>query len=239
MAIAPAPVLVELAAVSAPFPPPALPVAPAPLVAPETADVEAPEPQVLKRPYLPTQDIQFSDDSDDSSANDALVHARTLRRTPTYVNSGEQSLPAETIPTDQHTPLRPLSRSQSSHAISGACSKYSLNDSLINFSNAFEFEQGPLLEPQFLASMHRVDQGNPKVSQLDLVTMQIMTAHLIRIKIPFTSVFLVLLLHLNANRRKFLVQFGQIIMTVDRDDHLGIIMRKSFKTKYGLKRAVC
>ena len=90
------------------------------LVAPETADVEAPEPQVLERPYLPTQDDRFSDSSDDSSTNDTLFHARTLRDTPTHMNSGERRLPAEAIPTDRQSPLRPLSRSQNSHAISGA-----------------------------------------------------------------------------------------------------------------------
>ena len=88
--IAPAPVPVGLAAVPAPFPPPALPAARAPLVAPGTADVEAPEPQLLEGPYLPTQDVRFSDGSDDSSTTDALLHARTLRDTPTHMNSGEQ-----------------------------------------------------------------------------------------------------------------------------------------------------
>ena len=48
-------------AVPTPFVHPALPVAPAPLVAPDTTDNEAPEPQVLERPYLPTQVVQFSD----------------------------------------------------------------------------------------------------------------------------------------------------------------------------------
>ena len=50
--IAPAPVAVGLAAVPAPLPPSALPAAPTLLVAPDTADVEAPEPQNLDRPYL-------------------------------------------------------------------------------------------------------------------------------------------------------------------------------------------
>ena len=85
---APAPVPVGLAAEPDPFPPPALPVAPATLVAPDTADVEVSEPQILERPYLPTQDVQFFDNSDDSSTNDALFHARTLRNTPIYMNSG-------------------------------------------------------------------------------------------------------------------------------------------------------
>ena len=98
-------------------------------MAPDTADVEAPEPQVLQRPYLPTQDIQFSDNSDDLSTNDASLYTRTLRDTPTHMNSGEQRLPAEAIPTDRQSPLRPLSRSQSSRAISGAGSNNALNDS--------------------------------------------------------------------------------------------------------------
>ena len=64
-----APVPVRLAAVPAPLPPAALAVDPAPLVAPDTADVEALEPQVLERPYLRPQDVQFSDNSDDSLTN--------------------------------------------------------------------------------------------------------------------------------------------------------------------------
>ena len=162
--IAPAPVPVGLAAVPAPIPPPALAAAPA-LMAPDTADVEAPEPLVLERPYFPTQDVRFSDSSDDSSTNDASLHARTLRDTPTLMNSGEKRLPAEAIPTDRQSPLRPLSRSQSSHAISGAGSHTSLNDSPRNISNAFEFEQGPLLAPQSTEPMPTVDQGTLRVSQ--------------------------------------------------------------------------
>ena len=161
--IAPAPVLVGLAAAPAPIPPPAVAAAPA-LMAPDTADVEAPEPQVLGRPYLPTQDVRFSDSSDDSLNNDALFHARTLRDTPTHMNSGEQRLPAEAIPTDRQSLLRPLSRSQSSHAISGAGSHNSLNDSPRDISNAFEFEQGPLLAPQSTEAMPTVDQGTLRVS---------------------------------------------------------------------------
>ena len=83
-----APVPVELAAALTPIPPPAVAAAPV-LVAPDTADVEAPEPQVLERSYLPTQDVRFSDSSDDSSTNDAPLHARTSRDTPTHMNSGE------------------------------------------------------------------------------------------------------------------------------------------------------
>ena len=161
--IAPAPVQVGMAAVPAPIPPPALAAAPA-LMAPDTADVEAPEPLVLERPYLPTQDVRFSDSSDDSFTNDALFHGRTLRDTPTHMNSGELRLPAEAIPTDRQSPLRPLSRSQSSHAISGAGSHNSLNDSPRNISNAFEFEQGPLLAPQSTEAMPTVDQGTLRFS---------------------------------------------------------------------------
>ena len=79
------------------------------------------------------------------------------------MNSGEQRLPAEAIPTDRQSPLRPLSRSQSSHAISDAASNNFLNESPRNISNTFEFEQGPFLEPQSLESMPPVDQGNLKV----------------------------------------------------------------------------
>ena len=145
--IAPAPVPVGLAAAPAPIPPPAVAVASA-LMATDTADVEAPEPHVLERPYLPTKGVRFSDSSDDFSTTDASLHARTLRDTPIHMNSGEQSLPAEAIPTDRQPPLRPLSRSHSSHAFSGAGSHNSLNASPRTASNAFEFEsQGPLLAP--------------------------------------------------------------------------------------------
>ena len=91
---APAPITVGLAGVPAPLPPPALPLAPVPLVAPDTADVEAPEPQVSERPYLVLRMFNFSDSSDDSSTNDALLDARTLRDTPVHMNSSEYRLPA-------------------------------------------------------------------------------------------------------------------------------------------------
>ena len=161
--ITPAPVPVGLAAVPTPLPAPAVTAAPA-LVAPDTADVDAPESPVLERPYLPTQDVQFSDNSDDSSTNDAPLHARTLRDAPTYMNSGEHRLPAEAILTDRQSALRPLSRSQSSHVNSGAVSNHSLNDSPRNISNAFELEQGPLLAPQSTEAMPTVDQGTLRVS---------------------------------------------------------------------------
>ena len=93
--IAPAPVPVGLPAASAPFLPPS------PLVAPDTADVEAPESQLFERPYLPTQKVQIFDSSDESFTNDALFHARTLRDTPTHMLSGEQILPTEAMPTDR------------------------------------------------------------------------------------------------------------------------------------------
>ena len=161
--IDPAPVPVGLAAVPAPLPAPAVTAAPA-LVVSDTADFEAPEPPVLERPYLPTQDVRFSDSSDDSSTNDAPLHALTLRHAPTHMNSREHRLPAEAIPTDRQSALRPLSRSQSSHANSGAGSNHSLNDSPTNISNAFEFEQGPLLAPQSTEAMPTVDQGTLRVS---------------------------------------------------------------------------
>ena len=161
--IAPAPVPVGLAPAPAPIPPPAVAAAPA-LVDPDTADVEAPEPQVLERHYLPTQDVRFSDSSDDST-DDASLHARTLRDTPTLMNSGEQRLPAEATPTDRQSPLRPLPRSQSSRAISGAGSNNSLNDFPRKICNAFEFErQGPLLAPQSTEAMPTVDKGTLRVS---------------------------------------------------------------------------
>ena len=135
------------------------------LVASDTADVEAPEPLVLEQPHFPTQDVQFSDSSDDSSTNGAFFHARTLRDTATNINSGEHRLPTEAIPTDRQSPLRPLSHSQSFHAISGAGSNNSLNDSPGNHSNAFEFErQGPLLARQSTEAMRTVDQGTLRVS---------------------------------------------------------------------------
>ena len=157
--IAPAPIRVAMAALPAPLPARAVATAPA-LMAPDTADVEAPEPQVLERPYFPTRDAHFSDSSDDSSTNDASLHARTLRDTPTYMNSGEQKLPAEAIPTDRESPLRPLSPSQSSHAISGAGSNNSLNESPRSLSNTFEFEEGQLLDSPSSESMPHIDQGN-------------------------------------------------------------------------------
>ena len=156
---------IGLAAVPAPLPAPAVAAAPD-LMAPDTADVETPELQVLERPYLPSEDAHFSDSSDDFFTNDALFHARTLRYTPTHMYSGEQRLPAEAIPTDRHSPLRPLSRSQSSHAIIGAGSDNSLNDSPRNILNAFEFQrQGPLLAAQSTKAMPTVDQGTLRVYQ--------------------------------------------------------------------------
>ena len=238
--IAPAPVPVGLAAVVVhpihPIPPPAVATAPT-LVAPDTTDVEAPEPQVLERPYLPTQDIRFSDSSDNSSTIDAPLHARTLRDTPTYMISGEQKLPAEAVPTDRQSPLRSLSRLQSSHGISGAGSINFLNNSQRNISNAFEFErQGPQLAPQFAEAMPTDDHGTLRVSQTRF-------SHSVdsdssvdsTLKIQTTSVIFVLLFNLKANRCNLLVQICLNPLISDQDYHLGIIMRKSFKTKYRVK----
>ena len=161
--IAPPPLPVGLAAVPARIPLPAVAADPA-LVAPDTADVEATEPQVLERPYLPFQDVRFSDSSDDSSINGAPLHARKLRDTPTHMNSDEQRLAAEAIPTDRQPPLRPLSRSESSHAISGAVNSTSLKESPRHNANAFEIELGPLLAPQSTEAMPTVDQGTLRVS---------------------------------------------------------------------------
>ena len=204
--LAPAAVPIGLAAALAPIPLPAVAAAPA-SVAPNTADVEAPEPQVLERPCLSPQDAQFSDSSDDSLTNDALFQARTLQDTPAHMNSGEQTLPAEAIPTDRQSPLRPLSRSHSSHAISGAGSNNSLNDSPRNISNAFEFgQQGPLLAPQSTEAMPTVDQGTLKVfpthfSHNDDSDSSVDTKR--KNSIYFRN--LVLLLHLKTNRRNLLV----------------------------------
>ena len=162
--IALASVPVGLATAQAPIPLPAVASAPV-LMAPDTADVEAPEPQVLERPYLTTQDVRFSDSSTGSSTNDVSLHARTLRDTPTYMNSSEQKLPAEAKPTDRQSPLRPVSHSQSSHAISGAGSNNSLNEFPRILSNIFEFEQVPQLAPQSTVAMPTVDQGTLRVSQ--------------------------------------------------------------------------
>ena len=157
--ISPAPVPVGLAAVPATLPPPGLAAARAPLVAFDTADVEAPEPQVLEWLYLPPQNVRFSDNSDESLVYHALLHARTLQDTPTHMKSGEQRLTAEAKPTDWQ-PWRPLSRLQSSQAISSSALNSFLNDFPRNTSNAFEFQQGPLLASQSSESMPLVDQGN-------------------------------------------------------------------------------
>ena len=79
------------------------------------------------------------------------------------MNSSEQRLPAEAIPTDRQSPLRPLSRLQSSHATSSAGSNSFLNDSPRNTSHAFEFDQGPLLAPQSSESIPPVDRDNLRV----------------------------------------------------------------------------
>ena len=82
------------------------------------------------------------------------------------MNSGEQRLPVEEIPTDRKSPLLPLSRSQSSHAVSGAGSNNSLKDSPRNISNEIEFErQGTLLAPQSSEAMPTVDQGTLSLYQ--------------------------------------------------------------------------
>ena len=75
--------------------------------------------------------------------------------------------------------------------------------------------------------------------QLILVVMTIATAQLLlRVKIQFTSVIFVLLFNLTASRRNLPVQIYQNLMIFDRDYHLGIIMRESYKTKYHLKYVV-
>ena len=75
--IAPAPLPVGLAAVPAPLPAPAVAAVPA-LMAPDTADVEAPEPQVLAT--LPSKDVRFSDSSVDSTRENS-VYIRNFRTT--------------------------------------------------------------------------------------------------------------------------------------------------------------
>ena len=71
-----------MVAAPAPITLPAVPAAPV-LVAPDTEDVEVPEPQVVERPYLPTQYIRLSASSDDSFTNDALINTRTIQDNPT------------------------------------------------------------------------------------------------------------------------------------------------------------
>ena len=197
--------------------------------------------QVLGRPYTLTQHVQFSDTSADLSTNAALLHAPTLQDTLTYMNSGGQRLPAEAIPPDRLSPLCPLSRSQTSHAITGAGSNNSLKDSPRNFSNEFEFEfgQGPLREPQSSEFMPSVDQDKLSVfptrvshkadSDSSVDTTRENSIYLRNSRTIVT---------LEANRPNLLVQICQNLMIIDRDCHLGIIKRKSFKTKYRLKRAV-
>ena len=154
------------------------------------------------------------------------------------MNSGEQRLPAESKPTDRQPALRPFSRSQSSHAISGAGSNNSLNDPPRNISDAFESEHGTILAPQSPESMPPFDQGNLRVfpTRLSHNADSDNSVDSTR-EIPFTSVILGLLLHLKANRCTLLVHICQSLMIFDRDFHLGIIMRRSFKTNYRLKCA--
>ena len=155
------------------------------------------------------------------------------------MNSSEQRLPAEAIPTDRQYPLRPFSRSQSSHAISGADSHNSLNDSPRNISNPSEIEQRPLLEPQSSEFMPPIDQGNLRVfpTRLSHKAGSDSSVDTSRENF-FTSLLLVLLLHLKATRRNLLVQICQTLMIFERDYHVGIIMRKSLKTENRLKCAV-
>ena len=150
------------------------------------------------------------------------------------MHSGEERLPAEAIPTDRQS-LRPLSRSHSSHAISGAGSHKSLNDSARNISNAFEFEQGPLLLPQFTEAMPTVDQGTLRVSPTRFSHNGDSDNSVDSTRENSIYVIFVVLFNLKANRRNLLVQICLNLMIFDRDYHLGIIMKKSFKTKYRLK----
>ena len=86
-----------------------------------------------------------------------------LRDTPTYMSSGEQRPPAEAIPNDWESQLRPLSRWQIFHAISGASSYNSFNEAPRNISKTLKFEQVPLLEPQSSEFMPPVDQSSLRV----------------------------------------------------------------------------
>ena len=94
---APAPVPVGLAAAPAPLHPLALAAAPFDLVAPDTADVDAAEPQALKRPQLPTQDVRISDSSEDALPNDISQNPRIVWETPPVFDPMEQRLPAEAV----------------------------------------------------------------------------------------------------------------------------------------------
>ena len=72
----PTPVTVNILFPIAPAPVPfGLPAVPDPSVAPDTTNAEAPEPQVYEPPYLRTQDVRFSDSSDDSPTHVALLQA--------------------------------------------------------------------------------------------------------------------------------------------------------------------
>ena len=157
------------------------------------------------------------------------------------MNSGEQRLPAEAIPTDRQSPLRPLSGSQNSHAISGASSHSSLNDSPRNISHEFEFEQGLLLAPQSTEAMPTVDQGTLRVSpthfshndesdnSVDSTRENSIYIRNYRTTVQSES-------QQAQSSSTDLPQPYDLIL--DLNYHLGIIMRKSFKTKYRLKYAV-
>ena len=114
-----------------------------------------------------------------------------------------------------------------------------LNEFPRNISNAFQLGQGPLLAPQS-------PEPKPSVDQINLRVLPTRLSHSAGSdsSVDFTRedfIYLrnsALFLHLKANKLNLLVQICQNLMIFDRYYHLGIIMRKSFKTKYRLKCAV-
>ena len=119
-------------------------------------------------------------------------------------------------------------------------SNFSLRDNDLQKQDQKSNErQGPLLAPHSSEAMPTVDQGTLLVYHLLLVKMKITTAALIlRLEIQFTPVIFVLLFNLKAKWRNLLVQICLNLLMFVRDYYLRIIERKSFKTKYRLKRAI-
>ena len=152
------------------------------------------------------------------------------------MNSGGERPPAQAIPTDRQSPLRTLSRPQSSHAISGATSSNSLNEIRRNFSNIFGFEQGQPLEPQSSEFMPPVDQDNLRVlpTRLSHNADSDSSADTARENSIYLRNFCTTVVpesqevHSSSTDLRSTVQS---LMIFDRDYHLGKIMRKSFKTK--------
>ena len=116
---------------------------------------------------MPTQDVHFSDSSDDCLTVNTLQATRNLRDTPICSDSAERRVPAEAIPTDRQSPDRPLSHSHSLNNSSSDGSNCSLNhiDAPVQHHHAFDSEQGPRLAVQSSGAMPAGDQGILGVSQ--------------------------------------------------------------------------